>query len=201
MSHMNQKWFTNQVQLQLQPPLQQQPPTPPPNHPKSIKILMVTHRTNQKPILGLNHKPIPGLNQFLNQNMKSHLTISQVSILMMNLVVITGNPSNLSNQSEYPVGIEPQQGNHTSLQQGIQPLQQPLPPPQQQPLHPLPISPRQLQLIVLQAYQNIHRDQCITNHYHQSVIHLLKTLFIILMTQCITNNLKKQCQVIMTPMN
>merc|ERR1719362_1502446 len=148
MNHMNQKWFTNQVQLQLlQPPLQQQqPPTPLPNHPKSIKILMVIHRTNQKPIPGLNHKPIPGLNQFLNQNMKSHHTISQVSILMMNLVVITGNPSNLSNQSEYPVGIEPQQGNHTNLQQGIQPLQQPLPPQQQ---------PRQLQLIVLPAYQNI----------------------------------------------
>merc|ERR1719203_57338 len=194
MNHMNQKWFTNQVQLQLLPPQlqQQQPPTPLPNHPKSIKILMVTHHTNQKPIQGLNHKPIPDLNQFLNQNMKSHLTISQVSILMMNLVVITGNPSNLSNQSEYPIGIEPQQGNHTSLQQDIQPLL-----PQQQPLlQPLRISPHQLQLIVLPAYQNIHRDQCITNHYHQSVTHLLKTLFIILMTQCITSNLKKQCQVI-----
>merc|ERR1719464_2429436 len=147
MSHMNQKWFTNQVQLQLQPPLQQQPPTPLLNHPKSIKILMATHRTNQKPILGLNHKPIPGPNQFLSQNMKSHLTISQVSILMMNLVVITGNPSNLSNQSEYPIGIEQQQGNHTNLQHiHIKPLQQPLPPQQQPPLpqlqlQPLPISP------------------------------------------------------------
>merc|ERR1712194_660768 len=114
---------------------------------------------------------------------------------MGNLVVITENPSNQSNQSEYPVGIEPQQGNHTDLQQGIQPLQQPL--PQQQPqLQPLPISPHQLQLIVLPVYQNIHQDQCITNHYHQLVIHPLRILFIILMIRCITRNLKKQCQVI-----